>query len=241
MREAVVVLFSIVLLFSVGLEQAYATTIDFDTFPDGTPVPVFTRITDQYASCGVALFTTEVPEGPQVSDLAPPGVSPPNILGADGTSGRPALTHSIGVQFVSPVTDASINAIDVDNGGLILEAFDSGNILVDFVSIINAPPVTEMSVSAPEISSLVIRQITPGARDGFLIDGYNIDDLQFTGPECDEQINEIGGKIIPIESASLILTGIQTNAVWVMSALAAIASITFGTLYISLRRKSENS
>ena len=240
MREAVVVLFSII-LFSVGLEQAYATTIDFDTFPDGTPVPSLTRITDQYASCGVALFTTEVPEGPQVFGFSQAGVSPPNQLGADGPPGNPAFTHSIGVQFVSPVTDASINAIDVDHAGLILEAFDSGNVLVDSVQIINAAPVTQMSVSGNDITSLVIRQITPAAQQGFLIDGYNIDDLQFTGPECDEQINVIGGEIIPIEATSLFLAGMQTNFS-VLTSLVAVVAGAFGALYYITKRKiSENS
>lgn len=241
MREAIAGLVFSVLLFSVGLEQAYATTIDFDTFPDGTPVPSLTRITNQYVSCGVALFTTEVPEGPQAFGFSQAGVSPPNQLGADGPNagtpaGNPAFTHSIGLQFVSPVTDASINAIDVDHAGLILEAFDSGNVLVDSVQIVNAAPVTQMSVSGNDITSLVIRQITPAAQQGFLIDGYNIDDLQFTGPECDEQISVIGGKIIPIEQTSLILAGAQSFS-WMLPVVLSILGI--GMLVVS--RKAENS
>lgn len=50
----------------------------------------------------------------------------------------------------------------------------------------------------------------------------------------------IGGEIIPIQTTSLLLAGAQTNAVWIMSALAVIGSVAFGTLYIT-SRKHENS
>jgi len=157
--------FAVLLLLSLGSQQAFATTIDFDTFPDGTPVPDSTRITDQYVSCGVK-FTTEIPEGPRAFSFSAFGGSPPNQLGANGTTGNPAFTHSIGVQFVSPVSQASINAIDVGFNGLILEAFNSTNVLVDSVQVINPtnPPnqVDLMTISGSDIVDLLIRQVTPG-------------------------------------------------------------------------------
>jgi len=172
--------------------------VDFDTFPDSTVPPAGTRITNQYVPCGVALFTTEVPAGPEIFNFGVPGKSPPNVLGADGPASRPAFTYSIGVQFVSPVSDASIKALDVSFNGLILEAFNSANVLVDTVTVINPSPgnlVDIMSVSDPagDIVKLLIRQVTPGGKQGFLIDGYNIDDLTFTpttppnqAPDCSE-------------------------------------------------------
>ena len=226
----VLIVFLVLLLIPVGTQQAFATTIDFDTFPDGTPVPDRTRITDQYASCGVKLFTTEVPEGPQTFSFSLVGGSPPNQLGADGTSGNPEFTHSIGVQFVSPVSQASITALDVDFNGLILEAFNSAGDLVNSVEVINpndfAIQVDLMTVSGSGIVDLLIRQVTPGGRIGFLIDGYNIDDLQFPGPPCEIQVDVlIGGALIPIDTTSLLLAGAQMTAAWMIPVIVSAIGI----------------
>ncbi len=46
----------------------------------------------------------------------------------------------------------------------------------------------------------------------------------------------VGGEFLPIDSAALILAGAQTNAVWIMSALAVIGSVAFGALYITSKK-----
>ena len=46
----------------------------------------------------------------------------------------------------------------------------------------------------------------------------------------------VGGEFLPIDSTALLLAGAQTNAVWIMSALAVIGSIAFGALYITSKR-----
>ena len=46
----------------------------------------------------------------------------------------------------------------------------------------------------------------------------------------------VGGELLPIDSTALILAGAQTNAVWIMSALAVIGSIAFGALYITSKK-----
>jgi len=46
----------------------------------------------------------------------------------------------------------------------------------------------------------------------------------------------VGGEFLPIDSAALLLAGAQTNAVWIMSALAVIGSIAFGALYITSKK-----
>jgi len=235
-RIIVLIVFLVLLLIPVGTQQAFATTIDFDTFPDGTPVPDSTRITDQYATCGVKLFTTEVPEGPQAFSFSAVGGSPPNQLGADGPPGNPAFTHSIGVQFVSPVSQASIIAIDVGFNGLILEAFNSANVLVDSVQVINPtnPPnqADLMTISGSDIVDLLIRQVTPGGKQGIIIDGYNIDDLQFPGPPCDIQV--IGGTLIPIDTTALLLAGVQSISMWMIPVVAA--GIGIGVFVIKRRK-----
>jgi len=52
--------------------------------------------------------------------------------------------------------------------------------------------------------------------------------------ECTEP--PVGGEFLPIDTAALLLAGAQTNAVWIMSALAVIGSIAFGALYITSKK-----
>jgi len=47
----------------------------------------------------------------------------------------------------------------------------------------------------------------------------------------------VGGEFLPIDSTALLLAGMQTNSVWILSAFAVVASVAFGALYISARRK----
>ena len=47
---------------------------------------------------------------------------------------------------------------------------------------------------------------------------------------------KVGGEFLPIDTTALLVAGIQTNAVWILTALAGIASAAFGTLYITSKR-----
>jgi len=46
----------------------------------------------------------------------------------------------------------------------------------------------------------------------------------------------VGGEFLQIDSTALVLAGAQTNAVWLMSALAVIGSVAFGALYITSKK-----
>jgi len=46
----------------------------------------------------------------------------------------------------------------------------------------------------------------------------------------------VGGTFIPIDTTALLLAGAQTNAVWIISALAIIGSIAFGAVYINAKK-----
>jgi len=46
----------------------------------------------------------------------------------------------------------------------------------------------------------------------------------------------VGGELLSIDTTALILAGAQTNAVWIMSALAVIGSVAFGALYLKTRK-----
>ena len=49
-------------------------------------------------------------------------------------------------------------------------------------------------------------------------------------------MNPVGGEFLSIDSTALILAGAQSNAVWLMSALAVIGSVAFGALYITTKK-----
>jgi hypothetical protein len=49
-------------------------------------------------------------------------------------------------------------------------------------------------------------------------------------------LDMVGGEFLPLDSTALLLAGAQTNAVWIMSALAVIGSIAFGALYITTKK-----
>lgn len=223
--------FSILLISTLGVQQAFATTIDFDTFPDGTVPADRTRITTQYEPCGVSLFTTDDPAGPEIRTF---GASPPNVLAPTGLSFD--FIGDIGIQFSSPVSgEVSLLGMDVRHAGLRLEAFDSTNALVSSDTIpVNFASITEtMTVSGSNIVRVFISQIVP--QTGGFVDGYSIDDLVFPGPACELQINVVGGKIIPIESASLILAGVQSFS-WMIPVV--LSGLGIGLFVFT---KSENS
>jgi len=46
----------------------------------------------------------------------------------------------------------------------------------------------------------------------------------------------VGGELLPIDTTALLLAGAQTNAVWILSALAVIGSVAFGALYITSKK-----
>ena len=56
-----------------------------------------------------------------------------------------------------------------------------------------------------------------------------------TPPNCIPD-GKVGGQLLPIDATALLVAGAQTNAVWILSALAVIGSVAFGTLYIKTKR-----
>jgi len=230
--------FLVLLLIPIGAQQAFATLIDFDTFPDGTVPDDLTHITNQYAECGVSLFTTNDVDGPLVRSFS--GGSLPNFLAPTGLKFQ--FTGFIGIEFSSPVSgDVSIFGIEVKHGGLRLQAFDSANVLVDtaVIPVASVNRSETMTVTGNDIVRLVISQIVP--QTGGNVDGYAIDDLEFPGPSCeiqmsviDEEIIPVGGELIPIETTALILAGAQSFS-WMIPLVLSVLGI--GLFVVS--RKSE--
>ena len=200
------------------------TLIDFETFPDTTPIPFGTPITTQFAPVGVSLFTSGAFD-PTICQFGLVGQSGVNTLCPLNTIGG-----TIEIEFDGCVTDVSTLALDIGGAGIILEAFNAANVMVDSDSVTNAGigvgNVDTLSVSGDDIVRVDIRQITPGLGG----DGYTIDDLRFS--EC----IVVGGEFLPIDSTALLLAGAQTNAVWILSALVVIGSRAFGALYITSKK-----
>jgi len=53
---------------------------------------------------------------------------------------------------------------------------------------------------------------------------------------CGKPVVPVGGEFMNIDTTSLILAGAQTNAVWLLSALAVIGSVAFGAIYLKTRK-----
>jgi len=89
--------------------------------------------------------------------------------------------------------------------------------------------------SASDLQVVVVQQ---GDIFGFRVDATDdqegigfLEISDFITPIC-----QVGGEFLPIDSTALLLAGAQTNAVWIMSALAVIGSVTFGALYITTKK-----
>ncbi len=64
------------------------------------------------------------------------------------------------------------------------------------------------------------------------------DPLEFSGANGDcVEIPKVGGDMIPIDATAVLIAGMQTNALSVLSAFVVIGAIAFGTLYFSVKRK----
>ena len=196
--------------------------IDFETFPDTTPIPDGALINTQFVPVGVDLVTSSGGD-PSIIQIFLAGQSGVNVLVPFGTFSNP-----IGFEFAGCNTDVSILALDIGFDGLILEAFNAGNVLVDSDSFtdptgLGLGNVNTLSVSGNNIVRINIQQIIPGSNG----DGYAIDDLRFT--QC-----LVGGESLQIDSTALILAGAQSFS-WMIPVVLSVLGI--GLFVVS--RKNE--
>jgi len=55
---------------------------------------------------------------------------------------------------------------------------------------------------------------------------------------CDDRpLMQVGGEFIPIDTTAVLLAGVETNALSILSAFVVIGAIAFGVLVISVKRK----
>ncbi|MBI4358945.1 MAG: PEP-CTERM sorting domain-containing protein [Candidatus Omnitrophica bacterium] len=117
---------------------AYAVLIDFDTYPDNSPVPSGPNVFDQWASLGVKFFDA-ANNGPAFAVSSGCSLSAPNhVAGSvsatvvsvfvDPITGDPALTDSAGTAqdlCWAPGEGIDMRAYDI-NGNLLGQFFNAG-------------------------------------------------------------------------------------------------------------------
>ncbi len=166
--------------------KAITLIVGFDTFPDGSPVPANTVITNQYESIGVMLTTDAGPEaGPYATPESSwfPAVSPPNVLDVDinpyFNSGTFTVTFVDPDETSKPATTSTVGGwfLDVEaTGQTILTAYDINRAVLDSIVIPIAGNAAKQffSISTPGIASATFQL---GTRTG---DGVGLDDLTFS-------------------------------------------------------------
>jgi hypothetical protein len=167
-----------------AVSMASKIEIDFDTFPDGSPVPVGASITDQYSAYGVTFSSTN--GGGCLIWSQGEASSPPNLLVGNPNSFYPIIVDFADLFVTSfsaimlSVGDARVNAIAY--------ASDLTTVL-DGVSVRN--PGTNNGVNNKDPITLLgegIARVTfeifvPHPGDGFGIDDLAIESSAGATPE----------------------------------------------------------
>jgi len=119
------------------------------------------------------------------------------------------------------------------------------NVEVDSHDFGSCPSINPADVERSQLTATV-NGVSAGSHEvkiqitrGFGTVGNTITPMQYVDNvqvlvDMDEVV--VGGEFLSIDSTSLILAGAQTNAVWIMSALAVIGSMAFGALYLTSRK-----
>lgn len=178
----------------VAASSARATTINFDTFPDGTPVPTGTIITDQYLVWGATFSST--PSGGPIIDSDGEASSPPNFL-----IGNPDSYQPITVDFTKPIPFVDVTLISVGDSTVTATAYAPDlTTVLDSVSVTNPGtgvgwynhnPITLTGSDIARIHFEITKPY-PG-------DGYGIDDICWGSSKCS------GAAAVPeIRSATML-------------------------------------
>ena len=145
-------------------------------------------------------------------------------IGLDGTF-KPVRTD-----FPTLVSEVSADMGDQspDLDVMFMEAYNESDVLVDSEVLDCGTCIGSftLSVSGPNIAYIIT-----GSDSTINESSVAVDNIRFTPQET-----IVGGELLSIDSTALILAGAQTNAVWIMSALAVIGSVAFSALYITSKR-----
>jgi len=157
----------------------------------------------------------------------------------DGVGG-PNTSAELGLS-VTPGTNECGGTINVNGGSLV----NTGHFVVSNAVFVNKGTINLDGGGGNQAGSLVIVNAAGQVDNHGTINenpGVGLDSgivLLITGFFNDNLPNLcpiVGGELLPIDSTALMLAGAQTNAVWIMSALAVIGSVAFGALYITSKK-----
>lgn len=198
------------------------TLLDFEGEGDFTPI----------GTIGPATFLSAISvidEDAGGSGVIANEPSPSTVMAPAFNGGPASMTLS------SPVGE--IKFYHSSLGVTTVRVYDDGNTLLATIPLAATPPGvgdpngdifgTWNLVTHSEGSNVIKRVEFDGA---FGSDRTVYDNVQL----CFTQL--VGGKMLSVDSASLVLAGVQTNAVWIMSALTVIGSVAFGAVYITAKK-----
>ncbi len=165
------------LLLSLGSRaSAQNFSIDFETFPGGAQTSPGLIPADSYISMGVTSIT--VNSAFQCFLLAAPAFSQNNAVG------QASFQPVIDIAFSPAVVSVTVDALDVGSGDVIMEAFNSSNVVIASQTVNGTDPpflgignVHTVTVAAAGIVRVRVRQ--PNGDDGFLVDN-----LRYTRAVC---------------------------------------------------------
>ena len=186
----------------VQATSASSVLIDFETFPNGTPVACGTEITNQYASLGVLFSSTNTSAGaamitnildfvatPSPTTLLAPGGPAPNN-GGTLVLEFPGLVSEAGSFFIDDQIPVQVTAFDQTNTVVGMTASDGSNQGFDAWMLAHPPGIARV-----ELAGGFFGANTP--------DGWGIDDLQFV------RIPEPGAILLALLSVGLLLAKVR--------------------------------
>jgi hypothetical protein len=177
------------MVISAGMAASIASAsvvIDFDTFPGGAPVPAGTIITSQYSSVGVIFSSPATAGGAQALANGEASSGRNFLVGLDSIGG--AGLYPISMDFTSGLASTvNLTLISVGCSTVTASAYAS-----DLTTILSTVSVTNglgagvgfgnhNPISLTMGSGGGIARITFSiAQTGPVIDGFGIDDIDFT-------------------------------------------------------------
>jgi len=153
--------------------------------------------------------------GPDIEDTfvsIRPDAATALLLGAGFDIGVPGMPATIGDGFYEiGMVSGATDSLDID---ALFPAAAAGTYMFDAVQLIDDPDKDAMTGDTVGADIDAVGAISTKPMPG----------------------DPVGGTFIPIDTTALLLAGIQTNAVWIISALVIIGSLAFGTLYITAKK-----
>lgn len=202
-------------------DLAYRRVMDWDVFP--TPFAEFVTI------FGTATTTQLIASGDNGFLTADPTSVPPFSCGsADGYECTPGTRDSdftdIGPGDIGSVFDFDLGDFAPDEEKTFKIFYGNAPTEISAIAALTAVGAELYSLGqsstsdGPTLGTPVTFMFAFGDVGGIPLDGV------------------VGGEFLPINTTALLVAGAQTNAVWILSALAVIGSVAFGTLYLKTKR-----